>query len=143
MGANLTNLLAMIDWTALVQYFPVMAAIVMVTTVGDEEQGNTIARELIARRQAACVNMIHGVKSFYRWKGNICCDSEYMLVIKTMFEEYAAVTATIQELHSYELPEILAFEIRHGEPGFLEWIAQSLDKDAVFNEEDDEFDDLD
>ena len=110
----------------------------MVTTVGDEEQGNLIAREVIARRQAACVNMLQGVKSFYRWKGKICRDGEFMLIIKTMAEECEAVTATIQELHAYELPEILAFEISRGEPGFLAWIAQSLDKTADFDEDDDD-----
>lgn len=114
----------------------------MVTTVGDEEQGNLIARELIARRHAACVNMIQGVKSFYRWKGNICRDSEFMLIIKTMADEYSAVTTTIQELHSYEVPEILAFEISEGEAGFLDWVAHSIDKEADFGEEDDDFPDL-
>ncbi len=113
-----------------------MAAIVMVTTVGDEEQGNVIARELIRRRHAACVNMVSGVKSFYRWQGQICHDGEYLLIIKTMAAEYDAVTAAIQELHSYDLPEILAFDISQGEPGFLEWIAGNLDKDADFGDED-------
>ena len=108
----------------------------MVTTVGDEEQGNLIARELILRRHAACVNMIPGVKSFYRWKGNICRDAEFLLVIKTMAAEYDAVIETIQDLHSYELPVILAFDISKGEPGFLEWLAHSLDKDADFEDAD-------
>ena len=112
-----------------------MTAIVMVTTVGDEEQGNLIARELVLRRHAACVNMVSGVKSFYRWQGKICRDSEYLLVIKTLEAEFDAVTATIQELHAYELPEILAFDIARGEPRFLEWIAGSLDKDADFEDE--------
>ena len=112
-----------------------MTAIVMVTTVGDEEQGNLIARELVLRRQAACVNMVSGVKSFYRWQGKVCRDPEYLLVIKTLQAEYDAVTATICELHSYDLPEILAFDIARGEPRFLEWIEGSLDKDADFEDE--------
>jgi len=111
-----------------------MSAILMVTTVGDEEQGNLIASELVIRRHAACVNMLPGVKSVYRWKGNICRDGEFLLIIKTMEAEYEAVTSTIQELHSYELPEILAFNITKGESGFLEWIASSLDKDADFED---------
>ena len=112
------------------EYFRRMGAIVMVTTVGDEEQGNTIASELVGRRHAACVNMVSGVKSFYRWGGKVCHDDEYMLVIKTLSTEYDAVTATIQELHSYDLPEILAFDISQGEPGFLDWITNSVDKNA-------------
>jgi len=105
-------------------------AIVMVTTVGDEEQGNLIAGEIVGRRQAACVNMVSGVRSFYRWQGEVCRDEEFLLVIKTLETEFDAVTATIQELHSYDLPEILAFDVARGEPGFLEWIADSLDKGA-------------
>lgn len=110
-------------------------AIVVVTTVGDEEQGNELARELVARRQAACVNLVSGVRSFYRWKGRICRDSEYMLVIKTREDEFEAVTATIQEVHRYELPEILAFDVARGEERFLGWIADSLDKTADFDDD--------
>lgn len=103
-----------------------MTAMVMITTVGDEEQGEVIARELVGRRQAACVNMVPGVKSFYRWQGEICADTELLLVIKTVASQVEGVTKTIQELHSYDLPEILAFEISAGEPGFLQWIAGSI-----------------
>jgi periplasmic divalent cation tolerance protein len=120
-----------------------MAAIVVVTTVGDEEQGNLIARELIARRHAACVNMVSGVKSFYRWQGKICHDGEYLLIVKTMADEYEAVAATIHELHSYDLPEILAFDISQGEQRFLEWVANSLDKEAAFEDEEEELVDVD
>ena len=114
-----------------------MSAIIMVTSVGDEEQGNEIARELVVRRHAACVNMLPVVKSFYRWQGKICHDSEYLLIIKTMREEYDAVADTIRELHSYELPEILAFDIAKGDPRFLDWIASGLDKEADFEDEND------
>jgi len=120
-----------------------MSAIVVVTTVGDEEQGNLIASELIARRHAACVNMVSGVKSFYRWQGKICRDGEYMLVIKTMKDEYPFVADTISELHSYDLPEILTFDISEGDQDFLDWIAHSLDKEADFDEEDGDLPDID
>ena len=99
----------------------------MVTTVGDEKQGELIARELVARRQAACVNMVPGVESFYRWQGKICRETEYLLIIKTLESEHDAVTASIQELHSYEVPEILAFNVARGEARYLEWIAGSVD----------------
>ena len=122
-----------------------MAAIVVVTTVGTEEQANLIGRELIARRQAACVNLMPGIRSIYRWKGKICSDGEFLLIVKTMREEYEAVSATIRELHSYELPEILAFDVALGDPAFLEWLEASTDKTAVFadDDEDDEDDDED
>lgn len=113
------------------------SAIVMVTTVGDEEQANSIARELVLRRHAACVNILSGVKSVYRWQGKICRDGEFVLMIKTLDLEYEAVADAIRELHDYDLPEILAFDIKKGDEGFLEWISQSLDKQADFGDEED------
>jgi periplasmic divalent cation tolerance protein len=113
-------------------------AIGVVTTVGTEEQANLIARELVARRQAACVNILSGVRSIYRWKGKVCQDTEFLLVAKTQADEFEAVAATIRELHSYELPEILAFNVSKGDAGFLAWIATSVDKDAAFDDEEDE-----
>jgi len=105
-----------------------VGALVVVTTVGNEEQANLIARELVCRRHAACVNIVPGVRSVYRWQGKVCRDSEFMLVIKTEDHEYAAVESAIRELHSYELPEILGFKVARGEAGFLGWISASLDK---------------
>ena len=119
-----------------------MRAIVVVTTVGTEEQANLIAREIIARRQAACVNILPGVRSIYRWKGKICKDGELMLVVKTLEKEFEGVMATIRELHSYELPEILSFQVTRGEPNFLDWIASSVEKQAEPSDEDDEEDEL-
>ena len=115
-----------------------MRAIVVVTTVGTEEQAYLIAREIVARRQAACVNIVPGVRSIYRWKGKICKDGELLLIIKSLEGEFDGISATIRELHSYELPEILSFNVTHGEKGFLEWIAGSVDKNAFFDDEDEE-----
>ena len=112
-----------------------MQAIVVVTTVGTEEQAFQIARELVTRRQAACVNVLPGVRSVYRWKGKICKDGELLLVIKTLETELEGVERTIQELHSYELPEILSFQVAYGEASFLEWIRNSVDKQADFSDE--------
>jgi periplasmic divalent cation tolerance protein len=119
-----------------------MRAIVVVTTVGTEEQANLIAREIVVRRQAACVNILPGVRSIYRWKGKICKDGELMLVIKTLEGELDGVMATIRELHSYELPEILAFHVDRGEANFLQWIAASVDKTADLPDDEDEEDEL-
>lgn len=112
-------------------------AIVVMTTVGTEEQANLIAREMILRRFASCVNILPGIRSVYRWQGNICKDTEHLLLIKTLETEYEAVKALIQELHSYDLPEILALPIERGEQGFLEWIEGSVDKTAAFADEED------
>ena len=115
-----------------------MRAIVVITTVGTEEQAYLIAREIVARRQAACVNILPGVRSIYRWKGKICKDGELLLVVKTMESEFEGVAATIRELHSYELPEILSFAVTRGEPSFLAWIVASVDKEADFSDEEED-----
>jgi periplasmic divalent cation tolerance protein len=115
-----------------------MGAIVVVTTVGTEEQAYLIAREIVARRQAACVNILPGVRSIYRWKGKICKDGELLLIVKTLEGEFEGVAATIRELNSYELPEILSFSVTHGEKNFLDWIVSSVDKEADFSDEEDD-----
>ena len=114
-----------------------MGALVVVTTVGTEEEANQLAGELVGRRHSSCVNIVPVYRSIYRWQGKVCDDREFLLVIKTLEREYEAVEATIGELHSYELPEILAFRVSRGEARFLEWIAESLDKSADFAEDGD------
>lgn len=103
-----------------------MSTIVVVTTVGTEEQAKGIAHELVSRRNAACVNILPVACSVYRWQGKVCTDSEFLLVIKTLDSEYEAVEASIRELHEYELPEILSFEVGRGSEAFLAWIAESV-----------------
>ena len=115
-----------------------MGAIVVVTTVGEEEQALLIARELVARRLAACVNVVPGMRSVYRWQGKICRDTEYLLLVKTLAGEYEAVAAAIRELHSYELPEILSFAVGQGDERFLAWIADSVDKSKPVDVEEEE-----
>lgn len=105
------------------------------TTVGTEVQANHIAEELVLRRHAACVNIAPVHRSIYRWKGKVCEDSEYLLLVKTLESEFSAVESAIRELHNYELPEILSFRVDSGEGHFLEWIEASLDKTADFSDE--------
>lgn len=118
-----------------------MQGIVVITTVGTEDQANRISRELVARRHAACVNILPGVRSVYRWQGKIYQDGEWLLVIKSCATEFEDVRSTIQELHDYEVPEILAFEVSQGDKGFLEWMGACLDKDAEFSDDEDDEDD--
>ena len=114
-----------------------MGALVVVTTVGTEEEANQLAEELVARRHSSCVNIVPVHRSVYRWQGKVCDDREFLLVIKTLESEYEAVETTVGELHSYELPEILAFRVSRGEARFLDWITQSLDKSAEFADDED------
>lgn len=112
-----------------------MGFLIVLTTVGSEEQANLLADELVVRRHAACVHIIRVGRTVYRWQGRVFDDNEYLLVAKTTDEEYSEVEAAIKELSTYELPEILAFSVARGEAGFLEWITASLDKAADFSDD--------
>lgn len=102
--------------------------VLMLTSVGTEEQALDIAHALVRLHFAACVNMIPSVRSIYRWKGKLCDDSEYLLIIKTLAREYPNVSATIRELNSYELPEILSFSLRDADSRFCDWILATTEK---------------
>ena len=102
--------------------------IIILTSVGTEEQALDIGETLVRRRFAACVNMVPSVHSIYRWKGKISHDGEYLLLIKTLAREYQDVARTIRELNSYELPEILSFGLRDADGNFCSWIVGMVEK---------------
>ncbi len=95
---------------------------VVVTSVGTEEQALDVAHALVRARRAACVNIIPGVRSIFRWKGNVCDDSEMLLIIKTRAANFELVRETINRVNTYELPEVLAYRVDWASPGFTEWI---------------------
>ena len=95
---------------------------VILTSVGTEQQALEISEELVARSLATCINILPCLRSIYRWKGKICTDSEYLLLIKTRRALFGAVSEAIRELHSYELPEVLEFPVGHAEPDFHRWV---------------------
>ena len=96
--------------------------IVVVTSVGTEDQALDVAHALVRSRRAACVNIIPNVHSVYRWKGRVCDDGEMLLVIKTLASQFEAVRETIHKVNTYELPEVLAYRVDMASPGFLAWI---------------------
>ena len=107
-----------------------MKPIVVITTVGSEQQANDLAKELVENRHSCCVNILPVQRSVYRWQGKVCEDSEFMLIVKSTAEEYPQVEALIQEMHEYELPEILSFDVKRGEKNFLAWMCDCLRKDG-------------
>jgi periplasmic divalent cation tolerance protein len=96
--------------------------IVIVTSVGTEEQALDVAHALVRSRRAACVNIIPNIHSVYRWKGRVCDDGEMLLVIKTRASQFEAARDTIQRVNTYELPEVLGYRVDHASPGFAAWI---------------------
>ena len=99
---------------------------VALTTTQDREQAERIARALVEQRLAACVNIVEGIHSVYRWQDTIESATECLLIIKTVAPRIAAVRALLQELHSYELPEFLVLKAADGGEAYLAWIAASV-----------------
>ena len=107
--------------SAMVELEPIS---VIVTSVGTEQQAVEISEELIAKRLATCINIVPCLRSIYRWKGKVCEDTEYLLMIKTRRSLFAAVSEAIREIHSYELPEVLEFPVGNAEPHFHQWVVE-------------------
>jgi periplasmic divalent cation tolerance protein len=96
--------------------------LVVLSTVGTSEDGERIARELVERGLAACVNLVPGVVSVYRWKGALQRDPEILLVIKTRAERLPALKEALTTLHPYEVPEALALPVQDGLAPYLAWL---------------------
>lgn len=102
-------------------------SLLVLTTCSSAAEADSLATALVQRRLAACVNTLDGVTSTYRWQGGVAREQENLLLIKTTAERYAELEAAIQELSSYELPEILAVPVAAGSAEYLAWLAGSAD----------------
>jgi periplasmic divalent cation tolerance protein len=100
---------------------------IVLSTCPNVETAEAIARALVQGCAAACVNIVPGVRSFYRWQDALQLDEELMLVIKTRVDKYPEVERTIRECHPYELPEIVCVPIDTGLPAYLDWIDSSVE----------------
>lgn len=97
--------------------------IVVLTNLPDRASALKLAEELIARRLAACVNVLAECTSVFRWKGAVENAAEVPVIIKTRAARYGEVEAAIRELHPYELPEIVAVPVQRGFDDYLQWVA--------------------
>lgn len=96
--------------------------IVALTTCESREDAFRIATALVEKKCAACVNILPGVTSVYRWKGNVEQAGEWLLMIKTTAEQFENLKEAVREIHPYEVPELIGLNIAGGAPGYLEWI---------------------
>jgi periplasmic divalent cation tolerance protein len=92
---------------------------------GSEKEAASIARTLVDERLAACVNIIGPGRSIYRWRGAVEDAREYLLLIKTSARLYTKVERRVRELHSYEVPEVVALPFASGSHPYLEWLFES------------------
>lgn len=101
--------------------------LIVYCTCPDRKTADGLASELVSAGLAACVNLLPGVESVYRWQGKIARDSEILLLIKSDDAHFGALKDTISRLHPYEVPEIIAVPVEAGHQPYLEWIDQCLE----------------
>ena len=94
----------------------------VLTTAPNAEVGAALARALVDERLAACVNLVPGVRSFYRWEGAVQDDAEVLLIIKTRADRCEALAARIDDLHPYDVPEVLVLPAATGSVPYLAWV---------------------
>lgn len=91
-------------------------------TCPDTATAEEIASQLIAEHEAACVNIVPGLRSVYRWQGRVETDEEVLLLIKTTEARFTAVRERVMQLHPDELPEVIAVPVVQGLAGYLDWV---------------------
>jgi periplasmic divalent cation tolerance protein len=96
--------------------------VVVLCTVPDEEVGASLARTIVGKRLAACVNLVPGLRSIYSWKGEIQDDGEVLLVMKTRESLFGELRERITSLHPYDVPEIVALPAADCHGPYLDWV---------------------
>lgn len=99
-----------------------MNYLVIFITVANKDEARKIARSLVTKRLIACVNIVPDIESFFTWKGKLEVCKEVLLIAKTKAELFSKVERQVKRLHSYECPEIIAFEIAKGNKDYLRWV---------------------
>lgn len=102
------------------------ATMVVLTTCGNDADAAVLARALVERRLAACVNAVSHVASTYRWKGEVLEDRETLLIVKTTASRLPALEQAIRQLSKYEVPEVVALPVHAGGADYLAWVAESV-----------------
>ena len=94
----------------------------VLSTASSAEEAERLARALVGERLAACVNVVPGVRSVYRWRGEVEAAGELLLLIKTARDRLDALRLRLRQLHGYELPEIVYLEVSGGDADYLAWV---------------------
>jgi len=102
------------------------ATLVVLITCPSSAVAQRIGRTLVEERLAACVNLVPGLLSIYRWEGKVCRDAETLLLIKTRRHCLAALARRVAAIHPYSVPEILALPVQAGSRPYLKWVGESV-----------------
>ena len=100
--------------------------IVVLCTCPSAEEAEKIARLLVEQRLAACVNIVPGLRSIYRWKGQVEDAGEWLLLVKSRRSLFDQLRAAVERVHSYEVPEVIALHVVDGAPAYLEWLEHEV-----------------
>lgn len=101
-------------------------AVIVLTQMPDGEAATALAELLVTQKLAACVNILPAGRSVYVWQGQLQCETETTMLIKTTAECYDALQATILQQHPYELPEVIRLHVDGGFPAYLQWINDNV-----------------
>lgn len=103
-------------------------AIVVLVTAASERQAGRIGRALVESGLAACVNILPGIRSIFRWEGKLSQEREVLLIVKSRADLFGRLAAEVKRFHSYQVPEVIAFPITHGTADYLAWVWKSTRK---------------
>ena len=106
-------------------------SLVVFSTAPDDEVAEALAEHLVSERLAACVNLVGGIRSVYRWEGAVHRDPEVLLIVKTDQQHLERLIVTLQNRHPYDCPEIIAMPIVGGSVDYLDWLTGSLTRDSA------------
>ncbi|NKB82143.1 MAG: divalent cation tolerance protein CutA [Nitrospirales bacterium] len=106
-----------------------MAEIVVLVTVGSEEEGTILGKLLVERNLVACVNILPRIRSIFKWEGCVSIEQECLLILKSTSEVFTALEILIKAHHCYDVPEIIALPIIAGSADYLSWV-RSITHDA-------------
>lgn len=112
-----------------------VSALICFCTCPDADSAERIAAALVDERLAACVNILPGVRSVYRWQDQVERAEEVLLLVKTMPDHFHRLKARLLELHPYELPEVIAVETDFAHPDYLLWVAAQTRLDQTRNKD--------
>lgn len=96
-------------------------------TTANKEEAVNIAKQLVSKKLIACCNIVPSVTSIYEWNNELCCDEEYLMIMKTKTVLFKKVQTEIKKLHKYEVPEIICIPITNGSEEYIDWIEKQTE----------------
>ena len=105
--------------------------LIIFVTAPSNDEAVRIADSLVSGGLAACVNIVGGIESIYRWEGQVARDRENLLIIKTVDERYAELERRVKELHTYTTPEVIACKVERGSDAYLKWLRESTTSEGA------------